>query len=274
MPFCDATDGTKLYFKDWGSPTAPPVVLISGWPFDADMWEYQAVELAASGLRVIAYDRRGFGRSDQPWTGYDYDTLASDLATIIDKLQLRSPALVGFSMGGGEVVRYISRHGATRVRSAALVSSVVPFMLKTDDNPDGVDASVFESMVGQLMKDRPAFLAAFGKKFFGAHVLGSPVGSEMLDWAKNVCLLASPKATLDCITAFSRTDFRKELGGMKLPVLVIHGDDDAIVPFAASGRAAAEGIPGAVLSVYPGAPHGLFITEKVRLTRDLLAFLR
>lgn len=274
MPFCEAIDGTKLYFKDWGAPVAPPVVLISGWPFDADMWEYQAVELAASGLRVIAYDRRGFGRSDQPWTGYDYDTLAGDLTAIIEKLQLRSPALVGFSMGGGEVVRYISRHGVSRVRGAALVSSVVPFLLKTEDNPEGVEAAVFESMIGQLMKDRPAFLASFGKKFFGAHVLGSPVSSEMLDWAQMVCLRASPKATLDCISAFSRTDFRKELANLKLPVLVIHGDDDAIVPIAASGNAAAAGIPGATLTVYPGAPHGLFITEKVRLTRDLLTFLR
>lgn len=274
MPFCEAKDGTKLYVKDWGSPDAPPVVLVHGWPLDADMWEYQAVELAASGLRVITYDRRGFGRSDQPWGGYDYDTLAGDLATVIGKLGLRTPSLVGFSMGGGEVVRYIARYGAAQVRSAVLVSSVVPYMLKTDDNPNGVDASVFDSMLTDLKKDRPAFLSTFGKKFFGPQLLSSPVSSDTLDWARNVCLLASPKATLDCVTAFSRTDFRGDLTAMKVPTLVIHGDADAIVPIDIAGRTAAKSIPGAVLNEYAGAPHGLFITEKDRLTRDLLAFLR
>jgi non-heme chloroperoxidase len=274
MPFCETKDGTKLFYNDWGSTSAPPVVLISGWPFDADMWEYQAVNLAASGLRVIAYDRRGFGRSDQPWNGYDYDTLAGDLATLIEKLGLRAPSLVGFSMGGGEVVRYIARHGAARVKSAVLVSSVVPFLLKTPDHPEGVDRSVFDTMLADLKKDRPAFLASFGKKFFGAGLLTSPVSSDVLDWAKTVCLMASPKATLDCVRAFSETDFRAELQALTLPVLVIHGDADAVVSIDVSGRAAAAGIRGATLKEYAGAPHGLFVTEKDRLTEDLLGFLR
>lgn len=274
MPFCEAKDGTKLFFNDWGAPLSPPVVLISGWPFDADMWEYQASALAANGLRVISYDRRGFGRSDQPWLGYDYSTFASDLAAIIDKLNLQLPSLVGFSMGGGEVVRYISKYGANRVRSAVLISSVVPFMLKTPDHPDGVDAGVFQSMIADLKKDRPAFLASFGKKFFGAHLLTSPVSNETLAWAQNACLLASPKATIECVGAFSQTDFRRELTSLKLPVMVIHGDADAIVPIESTGRIAAAAIPGAAIKEYAGAPHGLFVTEKDRLARDLLAFLR
>ncbi len=273
MPMCQAKDGTGLYFKDWGAPAAPPVVLISGWPFSADMWEYQAVELAASGLRVVAYDRRGFGRSDQPWHGYDYDTFANDLGTIIDTLGLEAPSLVGFSMGGGEVVRYLSKFGVGRVRNAVLVSSVVPFLLKTTGH-DGVESSVFDSMIDDIKKDRPAFLASFGKKFFGAHLLTSPVSSETLEWARNVCLLASPRATMQCVHAFSETDFREELPGLKLPVLIIHGDADAIVPIAVSSRIAATMIPGAVAIEYEGAPHGLFLTEKDRLTRDLLSFLR
>ena len=274
MPFCEAKDGTKLFFNDWGAPLAPPVVLISGWPFDADMWEYQASVLAGNGLRVIAYDRRGFGRSDQPWLGYDYNTFASDLAVIIDKLGLQSPSLVGFSMGGGEVVRYVSRYGASHVRSAVLISSVAPFMLKTKDNPRGVDASVFDSMVAELKKDRPAFLAAFAKTFFGDRVLASPVSDETLDWAKNVGLLASPKATIECVAAFSQTDFRAEMSSLKVPVLVIHGDADAVVPIELTGRLAATAISGAVLKEYAGAPHGLFVTEKDRLARDLVTFLR
>jgi pimeloyl-ACP methyl ester carboxylesterase len=172
------------------------------------------------------------------------------------------------------VVRYISKYGANRVRSAVLISSVVPFMLKTPDHPDGVDASVFQSMIADLKKDRPAFLASFGKKFFGAHLLTSPVSNEMLAWAQNACLLASPKATIECVGAFSQTDFRRELTSLKLPVMVIHGDADAIVPIETTGRIAAAAIPGAAMKEYAGAPHGLFVTEKDRLARDLLAFLR
>lgn len=272
MPFCEMKDGTNIYYNDWGSPSAPPVVLISGWPFDADMWEHQAVEMALQGRRVIAYDRRGFGRSSQPWTGYDYDTLASDLATLIAKLGLRAPSLVGFSMGGGEVVRYLSRNPNV-VQKAALISSVVPYMVKASDHPEGVDRSVFDDMIAELRKDRPAFLASFGKKFFGAGVLKSPVSDDVLRWAQSVCMLASPKATLDCVRAFSETDFRREVRELTLPLLVIHGDADAIVPIDVTSRAVAQLVPTARLKEYAGAPHGLFMTEKDRLTNDLLTFL-
>ncbi|WP_456316363.1 alpha/beta fold hydrolase [Teichococcus vastitatis] len=207
MPFAKAPDGTEIFFKDWGS--GRPVVLIHGWPLNADMWEYQAPVLASAGLRVISYDRRGFGRSGQPWSGYNYDTLADDLAAVMDHLDLRDATLVGFSMGGGEVARYLSRHGAAgRVSRAVLVSAVTPFLLRTADNPDGVDRSVFDGMIEGLQKDRPNFLATFGKQFFGAGLLTFSISSELLQWASMLALQASPKATMDCVRAFSETDFR------------------------------------------------------------------
>ena len=200
-----AQDGTELYVKDWGQ--GRPVVLIHGWPLNADSWEYQAVKLAENGHRVIAYDRRGFGRSGQPFTGYDYDTLAGDLAAVIDGLDLSDVALVGFSMGGGEVARYLGRHGSAKVRAAVLVSSVVPYMLKTGDNPGGVDASVFEEMKTGLRNDRPEFLTSFFKDFYGQGLV-SGVSDGVLHWSLMMAMQASPKATLDCVDAFARTDFR------------------------------------------------------------------
>ncbi len=273
MPFAKAPDGTEIFFKDWGS--GRPVVLIHGWPLNADMWEYQAPVLASAGLRVISYDRRGFGRSGQPWSGYNYDTLADDLAAVMDHLDLRDATLVGFSMGGGEVARYLSRHGAAgRVFKAVLVSAVTPFLLRTADNPDGVDRSVFDGMIEGLQKDRPNFLATFGKQFFGAGLLTFSISSELLQWASMLALQASPKATMDCVRAFSETDFRADLPGIAVPTLVIHGEGDATVPIGVSGRRAAQMIPGARLVEYAGAPHGLFFTEKDRLNQDLLAFIQ
>lgn len=272
MSFIEARDGTPLFYKDWGA--GKPVVLIHGWPVNADMWEYQAPFLAENGCRVIAYDRRGFGRSGQPWSGYDYDTMADDLAAILDALDLRDATLVGFSMGGGEVARYLSRHGGSgRVSKAVLVAAVTPFLLRTEDNPEGVDRSVFDDMVVNLQADRPAFLASFGKQFFGAGLLSFSISSELLQWAGNLALMASPKATLDCVRAFSETDFRADLPQIRVPVLVIHGDADNTVPIDAAGRRAAAMIPGARLVEYPGAPHGLFFTEKDRLNQDLLRFI-
>jgi pimeloyl-ACP methyl ester carboxylesterase len=273
MPFAKAPDGTEIFFKDWGS--GRPVVLIHGWPLNADMWEYQAPVLASAGLRVISYDRRGFGRSGQPWSGYNYDTLADDLAAVMDHLDLRDATLVGFSMGGGEVARYLSRHGAAgRVSKAVLVSAVTPFLLRTADNPDGVDRSVFDGMIEGLQKDRPNFLATFGKQFFGAGLLTFSISSELLQWASMLALQASPKATMDCVRAFSETDFRADLARIAVPTLVIHGEGDATVPIGVSGCRAAQMIPGARLVEYAGAPHGLFFTEKDRLNQDLLAFIQ
>ena len=272
MPFIKTSDGTALYYKDWGS--GPPVVLIHGWPLDADMWEYQAPTLAHAGFRVIAYDRRGFGRSDQPWTGYDYNTLADDLKAVIDGLALRDVSLVGFSMGGGEIARYMARAGGAKVAKAVLVSAVTPYMLKTGDNPEGVDRSIFAGMIDGLKKDRPHFLANFSKGFFGAGLLSSPSSSDLIQWTGNLAMLASPKATIDCVSAFGETDFRGDMGTFNVPTLVIHGSSDQTVPLEASGKRAASMIQGAELKVYDGAPHAIPFTHHERLTQDLIAFLR
>lgn len=272
MPYFEAQDGTRLFYNDWS--TGRPVVFIHGWPLNADMWEYQAGPLAAEGLRCIAYDRRGFGRSDQPWHGYDYDTLADDLHALLETLDLRDATLVGFSMGGGEVARYLSRHGTARVSKVALVAAVTPFLLKTADNPDGVDRSTFDAMVEGLAKDRPHFLAGFGKTFFGAGLLNFTVTAEILEWAQHMALLASPRASIACVRAFSETDFRPDLAAFTVPTLIVHGGADATVPAAKSGQIAARLIPGARYEEYAGAPHALTFTEKDRLNADLLAFVR
>jgi non-heme chloroperoxidase len=272
MPFIETADKTTLFYNDWGS--GPPVVLIHGWPLDSDMWEYQSTFLASQGLRVVAYDRRGFGRSSQPWTGYDYDTLADDLKAVMDGLGLEGATLVGFSMGGGEVARYMSRHNGARVAKAVLVGAVTPYLMQAPDNPDGVPRSVFDGIIEGLQKDRPHFLAAFGKQFFGAGLLNFTVTAEILQWSLMMAMLGSPKATQDCVRALSETDFRQDMAAFRVPTLVIHGDGDATVPPDKSGRVAAKMIPGAELLEYSGAPHGLFFTEKDRLNQDLLAFIR
>ena len=272
MAFIKTQDGVQLYYKDWG--VGRPVVLVHGWPLNADMWEYQMAHLAAHGLRCIAYDRRGFGRSEQPWLGYDYDTLADDLATVIQTLELQDVALVGFSMGGGEVARYLGRHGSARVSRAALVSCVTPYMLKTAEHPDGVDVSVFDRMVEGLMKDRAHFLAQFGPQFFGKTLLDPKVSDEVLQWTLMMALQGSLRATLACVRAFSETDFRADMPKFDVPTLIIHGSADKTVPIDVAGRQAAKLVPGAEFVEYEGEPHGLFMTAKDRLNADLLTFLR
>lgn len=271
MPFIETDDETTLFYNDWG--VGKPVVLIHGWPLNADMWEYQATFLAEQGFRVIAYDRRGFGRSDQPWHGYDYDTLSDDLAAVLEELALDDVTLVGFSMGGGEVARYLSRHGTGRVSKAALISSVTPMLIKTANHEDGVDPGVFDQMIAGLRDDRPNFLADFGKQFLGAGMLNFKVTSEILTWVQGMALQGSPKATLDCVRAFSETDFRPDMAAFTVPTLIVHGDADATVPIDIAGRAAARLIPHAVLKEYEGAPHGLFFTAKDQLNADLLSFI-
>jgi pimeloyl-ACP methyl ester carboxylesterase len=272
VPVIEANDGTPLFYKDWGS--GRPVVLIHGWPLDSDMWEYQAPFLAQNGLRVIAHDRRGFGRSGQPWSGYDYDTLADDLKAVLDRLDLQDTTLVGFSMGGGEVARYIGRYDGARVAKAVLVSAVTPYLAQTPQNPDGVPREIFDAMIDGLRKDRPNFLATFGKQFFGAGLLNFAVTSEILQWASMLALRGSPKATLDCVRAFAETDFRADLARFRVPTLIIHGDSDTTVPIDKSARKTAAQIPRAELREYAGAPHALFFTEKDRLNQDLLGFIR
>ncbi len=271
MAYATTSDGTRLFYNDWGSGT--PIVLVHGWPLNADMWEYNARVLAEAGHRVIAYDRRGFGRSDQPWSGYDYDTLAADLGAVMEAADVTGATVVGFSMGGGEVLRFLTRDGGARVSKAVLAASVAPYLLKGPDNPDGVDKSVFDGMVAGLQKDRPAFLAPFGKAFFGAGLLNFSVSSDLLQWAGNLALQASPKATLDCVRAFSETDFRADCAAVKVPTLIVHGDSDHTVPIEASSTRAAAMIPGSHLVVYEGAPHALVLTEAERFNKDVLAFV-
>ena len=271
MAFLNTDDGTEIFYNDWGTGT--PVVLIHGWPLSSDMWEYQAKFLAENGCRVITYDRRGFGRSSQPWEGYDYDTLTDDLRVILEELDVRGATLVGFSMGGGEVVRYLSRFGNDRVSQAVLVSAVTPFLMKTEDNPEGVDPSVFEGMIDGLEKDRPAFLTEFGAKFYGRTLIKHTVSEPWLNWTFQMAMQGSGRATLECVDSWSGTDFRADCAKVSVPTLVIHGTGDSTVPIDVAGRRAAALIPGARLVEYDGEPHGLFATAPDRLNQDLLGFL-
>ena len=271
MAFIEAKDGTKLHVKDMGQ--GRPVILIHGWPLTGDMFEYQTVDLLESGFRVITYDRRGFGQSGHPASGYTYDTFADDLAAVIDGLELQNVSLVGFSMGGGEIARYLSRHGASKVSKAVLVASVAGYLLKDESNPDGVDASVFEGMKKDIRKDRFDFLQSFAKTFYGVGLVTSPVSQGVLDWSFVLGVMASPKATIDCVDAFAKTDFRPDFAAFTIPTLVIHGTGDKTVPIDPTGRAAATGIAGAKLIEYDGEPHGLFATVPDRLNQDLIEFL-
>lgn len=266
-------DDVELYCKVWGN--GPPVVLIHGWPLSSDSWDTVALALAENGFRAIAYDRRGFGRSAQPWSGYDYDTLSDDLADVMAATGADSGVtLVGFSMGGGEVARYMSRHAGKGVTATALIASIVPFMALTDDNPDGVPQATFDEMERSIHADRPQFMRGFLDDFFGVGLVTSPVSAEMLNWAWHMCMQAGLKPTLACAHAFATTDFRNELAHFRVPTLIVHGTDDKTVPIATSARHAAEVIPHSVLKEYVGAPHGLFATHGGRLVRDLLQFLR
>jgi non-heme chloroperoxidase len=271
VPYLELSDGTELYFNDLGS--GMPVVLIHGWPLSSDMWEHQVSFLVQNGYRVITYDRRGFGKSSQPFTGYDYTTLANDLAELVAELDLTRAALVGFSMGGGEVVRYLSTHGDARVSRAVLISAVPPFMLKTDGNPHGTPEETFDGFKKNLQKDRFAFLQEFGPPFYGRSALHHTVSEAVLDWTFAMAIQASPKATLDCVTSFSSTDFREEMKTIQTPFLVIHGTGDKTVPIEAAGRASANILPHATLIEYDGEPHGLHMTVPDRLNADLLHFL-
>jgi len=263
-------DGVEIYFKDWGS--GKPVLFSHGWPLDADMWEYQMHHLASHGYRAIAFDRRGFGRSGQPWNGYDYDTFADDIKALIEHLDLRDVTLVGFSMGGGDVSRYLARHGSARVAKLALLGAVTPLFGQKPDFPQGVDQGVFDGIRDGLLKDRAQFLADFASIFYGTNQ-GQVVSAGVFTQTLNIALLASLKGTLDCVTAFSATDFRPDLAKIDVPTLVVHGDADQVVPFATTGKLAAEAIRGAELKVYAGAPHGFAVTHAAQLNQDLLAFV-
>ena len=263
-------DGQRLFYKDWGS--GAPIVFLAGWALPSDMWDYQMVPLSEQGLRCVAYDRRGHGRSSRPGTGYDYDTLADDLASVLDAMDLRGVTLVGMSMAGGEMVRYMTRHGASR-RIARLVfvgTSATPFLTQTMDNPGGIPAERLESFRRNvLLHDYPTWLEDNRQPFFVPET--SP---QMQEWIRSLMLDNSMKALVECSRAMTSTDFRAELPKIAVPTLVIHGDKDISAPIDRTGRPTAKLIPGAELKVYEGAPHGLFLTHMTRLTNDLLAFAK
>jgi len=271
MSTIKTADGTQIYYKDWG--TGKPVLFSHGWPLDADMWDNQLNFLAEKGYRVIAFDRRGFGRSDQPWTGYDYDTFASDINELITSLDLQNITLVGFSMGGGDVTRYINNYGTSRVDGLVLLGAVTPIFGQKEDYPQGVDSSVFAGIQEGLRKDRAQFISDFATPFYGTNA-GQTVSEGVLTQTLNIALLASLKGTLDCVTAFSTTDFRPDMAKIDVPTLVIHGSNDQVVPFETTGKLAAEMIEGAQLKVYDNAPHGFAVTHSEQLSEDLLAFLQ
>jgi len=273
MPFVTTTDGTRIYYKDWGA--GRPVVLSHGWPLNADSWEAQQLFLAEHGYRAIAHDRRGHGRSTQTWHGNEMDTYADDLAALIEALDLRDVTLVGFSTGGGEVARYIGRHGTARVAQAVLVSAVPPFMLHTDDNPGGVPVEVFDGIRAGSTADRSQLYRDLADgPFFGLNRPGASVSKGTRDAFWRQGLQAGHRNAYESIAAFSATDFRADLDAFDVPTLVVHGDDDQVVPIEVGGKASAARIKGATLTVYAGAPHGITDTHKQQLSDDLLAFLR
>ncbi|MDP9107641.1 MAG: alpha/beta hydrolase [Pseudomonadota bacterium] len=262
---------THLHYVAQGE--GKPVVLIHGWPLSHRMWESQMFALAENGFRAIAYDRRGFGNSGQPEAGYDYDTFAADLHDLITELDLHEVTLAGFSMGGGEVARYIGRYGTSRLSGAMLLGAVPPFLMKTADNPEGVDKSVFDGMIAGVKQDRSAFLASFFPNFFNADT-SPPTNPDLIALSKSLAWPASPVATAACITAFGTTDFRSDLAKFDVPTLIVHGDSDRIVPADISGKRAHAAIVGSRFEMIAGAPHGFAATHAAHLNRLMLDFLK
>jgi non-heme chloroperoxidase len=273
MSTIKTNDGTDIYYKDWG--TGPAVVFSHGWPLCSDSWEAQMMHLATNGFRCIAHDRRGHGRSSQPWTGNDMDTYADDLHELIEKLHLKDAVLIGFSAGGGEVARYVGRHGTKRVAQIGLISAVPPLMLKTAANPGGLPMEIFDGIRQNSLQDRSQLYRDMASgPFFGANRKGAKVSQGVMDSFWRQGMMAGHKNTFDCIKAFSETDFTQDLKKIDVPTLIVHGDDDQIVPLAASGLLSSTMVNGSALKVYEGAPHGLIDTHKDRLNAELLQFVR
>jgi non-heme chloroperoxidase len=266
-------DGTQIYYKDWG--TGQPVVFSHGWPLSADSWEAQMMFLASNGYRCIAHDRRGHGRSGQSWSGNEMNTYADDLSDLIETLDLRNAVLIGFSAGGGEVARYIGRHGTKRLDKAALISAVPPLMLKTAANPGGLPIEKFDELRKASITDRSQLYRDLASgPFFGANRPGSKVSQGMIDTFWHQGIMGGHKNTFDCIKAFSETDFTEDLKKFDVPTLIVHGDDDQIVPIGAASLRSSKLVRNSTLKIYAGAPHGLAETHKDQLNADLLAFLQ
>lgn len=273
MPYAKAKDGTMLYYKDWGR--GDPVVLMHGWPLTGDTFDDLAIKLVEAGKRCIIPDRRGFGRSDQPWNGYDYDTFADDVAAVLEDAGITQPvAIAGFSMGGGEVARFLSKQGRRRVSHAILISSVVPKVLQSDDWPDGVPQAKLDEITADMKTDRAGFLQTFLKQFYGVGMISHPVSQGVLDASFYQAIMAGARPTYAAAEAWATTDFRPDLPAFEgVPTLIIHGTSDANVPIDATGRKAAQALPHATFIEFDGSPHGVFETDKDRLARDVVEFL-
>jgi pimeloyl-ACP methyl ester carboxylesterase len=271
MPTFETADGVRLYYRDWGD--GEPVVFVSSWSLSSAMWQYQMVDLVGRGLRCIAYDRRSHGRSDDPGRGYDYDTLADDLASLLDHLDLHGVTLVGHSMAGGEIVRYLTRHGDDRARRIALISPIAPFPLQADDNPDGLDPAMVDAVREMWRRDIVAWVDAAADGYVGRGLPGCDVSPGIVEWTKRDLLQTTLLAQLECQRTGMETDLRAEMGKISMPALVIHGDHDESIPVELSGRMCAELIPGAQFSLYENAPHALYLTHRDRLNEELAAFI-
>ena len=271
-PYVETQDGTQIYFKDWG--TGQPIVFSHGWPLTADAWDPQMVFLASRGFRCIAHDRRGHGRSSQPWNGNEMNTYADDLAALVEALDLRDAIHVGHSTGGGEVARYIGRHGTDRVAKAVLISAVPPLMLKTPANPGGLPIEAFDAIRAGVTADRSQFFKDLTTPFYGGNRDGAQVSQGVRDsfWMQG--MQAGHKSALDCIKAFSETDFTEDLERFDVPTLIMHGDDDQIVPIGASAMLSSKLVPNATLKVYPGLSHGMCTIDADRINADLVAFIQ
>lgn len=271
MPYIKTKDGANLFYKDWG--TGKTIILVHGWSVGSDSFEYQMLDLVSRGMRVVAYDQRGCGRSDQTWDGYDFDTLASDLAALIETLDIREATLVGHSMGCGVITRYLSKYGGECISKSVLGATTTPYLLKTEDNPQGIDKSILDGMVEAMSRDRQQYTTNLAPAFFGVGLPGIEVSPELIQWGVNLCFQASIRAAIEMQKTNFTTDQRKELREINVSTLIIHGDKDVNNPFEITGAKTAELMPNANVEIYEGMAHGFYITHPRRFNDDIIAFI-